>query len=147
VASTLSASAYYALASSFALYAAWRRAALRRRFGLPGGPVRDAAAWLCCASCALCQETRTLAHNNVTGGFWLGTLTPQEDAPQQTQQQAAWGGGGGVVGYPAQQQLPPVRTQHHFVVSHAAAVMPPQQQALGACAVVHSGGAACSDAA
>jgi hypothetical protein len=77
IASTATAAAWWAAASGFALYAAWRRAALRRRFGLPGSPVGDAAAWLCCPACALCQESRTLAHNNVTGGFWLGPLQQQ----------------------------------------------------------------------
>jgi hypothetical protein len=142
VAATLSASAYWALASSFALYAAWRRAALRRRFGLPGGPFRDAAAWLCCASCALCQETRTLAHNNVTGGFWLGALQP-EQAAALAGGGGGGGGGGGVVGYPAQPLPPPPRTQHSFVVSHAA------QQPAAQGAFLLQGGAeqrACADA-
>ena len=35
-----------------------------------------------CPACALCQETRTLAHNNVRQGFWLGP--------------SGGGGGGGV---------------------------------------------------
>lgn len=76
VASTLVASSYWAVGSAFALFAAWRRAALRRRFGLPGSACGDAGAWLCCPACALCQETRTLAHNNVQGGFWLGPVQP-----------------------------------------------------------------------
>ena len=75
-ASLVLGSSYWALASAFSLFAAWRRAALRRRFGLPGSACGDALAWLCCAPCALCQETRTLAHNHVEDGFWLGPLQP-----------------------------------------------------------------------
>ena len=67
-------SSYWALASAFSVFAAWRRAALRRRFGLPGSACGDVCAWLCCPACALCQETRTLAHNRVEAGFWLGPL-------------------------------------------------------------------------
>lgn len=63
-------SSYWALASAFSVFAAWRRAALRRRFGLPGNACGDVCAWLCCPACALCQETRTLAHNRVEAGFW-----------------------------------------------------------------------------
>lgn len=29
-------------------------------------------AWIFCPSCALCQETRTLAANNVEAGVWRG---------------------------------------------------------------------------
>ncbi len=74
VASILSGALWWSVASAFALYAAWRRAALRRRFGISarGGACADVTAWLCCPACALCQETRTLSHNNVTAGFWLG---------------------------------------------------------------------------
>ena len=85
-ASMLTASSYWAVASAFSLFAAWRRAALRRRFGISGSACGDAAAWLCCPACALCQETRTLAHNRVEGGFWLGPLQPA-------------GAGGAVSGY------------------------------------------------
>ena len=76
IASLFAGSFWVALASSFALYAAWRRAALRRRFGIGGvgacASAGDVAAWMLCPACALCQETRTLAHNNVRQGFWLG---------------------------------------------------------------------------
>ena len=75
-ASMLTASSYWAIASAFSLFAAWRRAALRRRFGIAGSACGDAAAWLCCPACALCQETRTLAHNRVENGFWCGPLQP-----------------------------------------------------------------------
>ena len=86
IASLFAGSFWVALASSFALYAAWRRAALRRRFGIGGvgacASAGDVAAWMLCPACALCQETRTLAHNNVRQGFWLGP--------------SGGGGGGGV---------------------------------------------------
>ena len=55
-------------------YAGWRRIQMRRRFGLPGDDVRDYTAWLLCPACALCQETRTLAHNRVDNGMWHGPL-------------------------------------------------------------------------
>ena len=29
-------------------------------------------AWIFCPTCALCQETRTLAANNVEAGIWRG---------------------------------------------------------------------------
>lgn len=50
------------LAILFLLYAGARRTQLRRRMGIPGNVLTDQAAWLCCAPCALCQETRTVAH-------------------------------------------------------------------------------------
>ena len=37
-----------------------------------GSKLGDLAAWICCPSCALCQETRTLAANNVEAGVWRG---------------------------------------------------------------------------
>lgn len=80
IANVFAGSVWAGVASSFALYAAWRRAALRRRFGIGGAgvcaSVGDVAAWICCPACALCQETRTLAHNNVRQGFWLGPGLP-----------------------------------------------------------------------
>jgi Cys-rich protein (TIGR01571 family) len=54
------------------IYAARMRTAMRERFGIPGSRVRDFFAWFCCSPCALCQETRTLAANNVHGGVWFG---------------------------------------------------------------------------
>ena len=38
----------------------------------PGCFVKDLALWCCCPCCALVQETRTLALNNVRGGEWHG---------------------------------------------------------------------------
>lgn len=37
-----------------------------------GSKLGDFAAWIFCPSCALCQETRTLAANNVEAGVWRG---------------------------------------------------------------------------
>lgn len=38
----------------------------------PGSFLKDLALWCCCPCCALVQETRTLALNNVRGGEWHG---------------------------------------------------------------------------
>jgi Cys-rich protein (TIGR01571 family) len=54
------------------IYAVRARTAMRTKFGIPGSRCRDAAAWTFCGPCALCQETRTLAHNNVHEGVWFG---------------------------------------------------------------------------
>jgi hypothetical protein len=59
---------------AFFAYAGWRRVQMRRRFALPGDDVRDYVTWLCCPMCALCQEGRTLAHNRVDNGIWVGPL-------------------------------------------------------------------------
>lgn len=37
-----------------------------------GSRLKDCFAWLFCSPCALCQETRTLAANNVHLGIWFG---------------------------------------------------------------------------
>ncbi len=44
---------------------------------------KDVAAWLFCGPCAQCQETRTLAHNNVEKGVWYGeTVLEMPDAQE-----------------------------------------------------------------
>lgn len=67
---------YISVTCVFMLYAAYRRYQMRRKFGFPSGHWKIAAldvyAWCCCTLCALCQESRTLAYNNVIGGRWLG---------------------------------------------------------------------------
>jgi Cys-rich protein (TIGR01571 family) len=132
---------------AFFAYAGWRRIQMRRRFGLPGDDVRDYTTWLLCPACALCQETRTLAHNRVDGGVWHGpaqvlpttmarppmqhfpTATPfaQQQAgqfgayPQQQQQAQApvWGAGPQAGQYASTAALfPPAAAAH-------AAPMPP----------------------
>ena len=45
--------------------AGYRRQQIRNRFNIRGTECGDYVAWLCCPVCALCQETRTLAHNQV----------------------------------------------------------------------------------
>ncbi|GMH35205.1 hypothetical protein BSKO_03073 [Bryopsis sp. KO-2023] len=48
---------------------------LRARFGIEGNPsypVTDLLLWICCSTCALCQETRTMMHNQVENGLWAG---------------------------------------------------------------------------
>lgn len=54
------------------VYAARRRTELRERFNIAGSKLGDFVAWFFCPSCALCQETRTLAANNVEAGVWRG---------------------------------------------------------------------------
>mmetsp|Transcript_11769 Transcript_11769/g.32076 ORF Transcript_11769/g.32076 Transcript_11769/m.32076 type:complete len:230 (+) Transcript_11769:119-808(+) len=56
----------------FALWMASRRGMLRSRFNIKGTQCSDRCLWLCCPSCALCQETRTLMHNRVEEGVWHG---------------------------------------------------------------------------
>jgi len=58
-------------------YAAKRRTQMREKFGIAGSPTGDLFSWLCCTACALCQESRTLSHNNVDEGEWVGPM----DAP------------------------------------------------------------------
>lgn len=48
------------------------RTAMRERFGIEGSRSKDFFAWLCCMPCAMCQEARTLAANNVEYGVWHG---------------------------------------------------------------------------
>lgn len=49
------------------------RTAMRERFGIEGSRFKDVVAWLCCMPCAMCQEARTMAVNNVEAGVWHGT--------------------------------------------------------------------------
>lgn len=55
----------------------YRRFQIRQRFGIQGSECGDYAAWLCCPTLALCQETRTLAANQVEDGVWAGWRGPQ----------------------------------------------------------------------
>lgn len=57
------------------IYAAYRRTQIRKKFGIAGSVLGDFCQWIWCPACALCQETRTLWHNNVTEGVWLGPTT------------------------------------------------------------------------
>lgn len=59
------------------IYATYRRKQIREKFGIPGSTLGDFCRWFWCPACALCQETRTLWHNNVTDGVWLGPATTQ----------------------------------------------------------------------
>lgn len=61
---------------AFSLYAAHRRGLLRSKFGISGGVLGDFFAWLFCPACALCQESRTLAHARVEEGIWVGPASP-----------------------------------------------------------------------
>lgn len=58
------------------VYAASRRTQIRELLGIEGSPVGDLCAWLWCAGCALCQETRTLAHHRVVDGVVHGPHDP-----------------------------------------------------------------------
>ena len=80
--------AYWSLCSAFALYAGYRRHQIRMRFNIAGSECGDYCAWLLCPLCALCQETRTLAHNRVEQGHWLGPA--QTAGPYQDGRDADW---------------------------------------------------------
>jgi len=54
----------------FLVYGGWRRHQLRKRYNIPGSEWEDYGVWICCFPCALCQETRTLAANDVEDGVW-----------------------------------------------------------------------------
>ncbi|KAJ9520231.1 hypothetical protein QJQ45_030187 [Haematococcus lacustris] len=64
-------------------YAARRRTMMRERFGIPGSSRADCCLWTWCAPCALAQETRTMMHNNVEEGLWLGPHQVVYTAPAQ----------------------------------------------------------------
>lgn len=67
-----------------AIYAAHHRSQIRRKFGIAGSFLGDCCAWYWCGACALCQETRTLWHNNVVDGVWLGPIRSPSDRRAQT---------------------------------------------------------------
>ena len=56
------------------VYFAYRRTQIREKFGILGSRLGDFCAYFWCAPCALCQETRTLWHNNVNHGVWVGPV-------------------------------------------------------------------------
>ena len=70
------ASLTWVLTFCFFYYAATRRMQMRRRFNLAGEELSDRMAWMLCGPCALCQESRTLAANNVENGVWAGPAFP-----------------------------------------------------------------------
>lgn len=56
---------------------ACNRAAMRKKFDIPHrvrscGQWGDFCLWFWCSGPALCQETRTIIHNNVEDGIWKG---------------------------------------------------------------------------
>jgi Cys-rich protein (TIGR01571 family) len=118
---------------AFFAYAGWRRIQMRRRFGLPGDDVRDYTTWMLCPACALCQETRTLAHNRVDGGVWHGPAQglpttmahpPMQNFPAaapfaQQQQQAGQFGA-----YPQQPVWGAGPQAGQYASSHSAALFP-----------------------
>lgn len=77
------------LACIGAVYAARRRTEIRKKFGIAGTYMGDICTWIWCPGPALCQEARTLWHNNVHDGVWFGptqlnvvdALAAQHDAP------------------------------------------------------------------
>lgn len=72
------------LMSFGAVYAARHRTQIRQKFGIAGSRLGDFCAWYWCGTCALCQETRTLWHNNVVDGVWLGPIKSASNARAQT---------------------------------------------------------------
>eukprot|EP00884_Botryococcus_braunii_P000873 jgi/Botrbrau1/10787/Bobra.0119s0013.1 len=59
-------------------FLARRRSQLREKFGIAGSLFKDFCLYCWCLQCAICQEYRTMLHNNVRGGIWHG---PSEAAP------------------------------------------------------------------
>lgn len=55
-------------------YLARRRTLLRRKFGIAGSSFRDFCLYFWCPKCAICQEYRTMVHNNVHDGVWHGKV-------------------------------------------------------------------------
>lgn len=72
------------LMSLGAVYAAHHRTQIRKKFGIAGSRLGDFCAWYWCGTCALCQETRTLWHNNVVDGVWLGPIKSASNSRAQT---------------------------------------------------------------
>ena len=70
------------------LYGGARRVAMRKKFGLPGDTLNDICTWIFCAWAALCQETRTLRQNGVTGGTWGGEAATHLLAPAAVEMSA-----------------------------------------------------------
>jgi len=64
-------SAFYPLYFVGIIYFAYRRNEVREKFNIAGSSMGDFLSWLCCASCALCQETRTIALY-IRDGEWIG---------------------------------------------------------------------------
>lgn len=54
------------------VYGARLRSHMRERYNIEGSHCGDFMAWWCCMPCAMCQEHRTLAKNNVVDGVWYG---------------------------------------------------------------------------
>lgn len=73
------------------LMGTWNRLEMRRRLRIQGSgcgfrkaiQCEDLMAWMLCMCCALYQETRTLAHNNVEKGVWNGPGAMVIQAPLQ----------------------------------------------------------------
>ena len=62
-----------------------RRRGCAPRLRAQGDEYEDYFYWLCCGPCTLCQETRTLSHNNVEDGVWPdhGERAPIMAQPKQ----------------------------------------------------------------
>ena len=82
--------AFYPLYFVGIIYFAYRRNEVRERFNIAGSSMGDFLSWLCCASCALCQETRTIALY-IKDGHWIGrggansgyaTVPGQDSSPE-----------------------------------------------------------------
>lgn len=64
----------------------WNRGQLRRKYKLPGSDMTDMLLWTFCRPCALSQEARTLAINNVDNGDWLGQAITVMRMPEMAEQ-------------------------------------------------------------
>ena len=66
-----------------AAYGGWRRTQIREKFGIPGGKMSDHLSWLCCPTCALCQELRTMEAYNIENGVMRVEATEPMHQPVQ----------------------------------------------------------------
>ena len=66
-------------------YCGWRRTQIRKKFGIPGDEVSDHLVWLCCPTCTLCQELRTMEAYNIENGLMrVETTEPMHQPVDQS---------------------------------------------------------------
>ena len=66
-------------------YCGWRRTQIRKKFGIPGDEVSDHLVWLCCPTCTLCQELRTMEAYNIENGLMrVETTEPMHQPVEQS---------------------------------------------------------------
>lgn len=70
------------IALGFFVYAAYQRGQMRKKFGIAGSEIEDYLCWVVCGLCTLCQETRTLASNDVEAGCVSAFASPLSFPPR-----------------------------------------------------------------